>query len=429
MRKIPLLPADIYQVIDKSLLSSHDKLVLNMLYMPVIGNIAVMLYFKLRSELVSGSYISSEFSHNHLMTSMGLSLDNIKEARLKLEGIGLLKTYFLEGNINSYIYELYSPVSAKEFFSHPIFNVVLYNNVGKNEYNRLFESFKVPNISLKDYEDVTSDFDNVFKSSKYSEFEINNGEIISKNKLALSFSLDYDFDILVSNIPKNMFNEKCLNKATKELIINLAFLYEIDVIAMADLIKTSLNEKGNIDKELLRKNVRKYYEFNNDNRLPSLLFKSQPEYLKEPSGDNTNRGRIIKVFENHSPYEFLKAKYKGVKPTDRDMRILEMLLIELKLNPAVVNVLVDYCLKTNNNKLVKAYVETIAGQWKRSGIETASEAMSFAEKEYKKTFAKKDVSKKKTIIPAWFNGTIKENKNEEEEITEDFKSFIEEFRK
>ena len=68
-----------------------------------------------------------------------------------------------------------------------------------------------------------------------------------------------------------MFNEKCLNKSTRELIINLSFLYEIDPIAMADIIRASLTEKGNIDKEELRKNTRKFYQFNNDNRLPSLL--------------------------------------------------------------------------------------------------------------------------------------------------------------
>ena len=50
MKKVSLYPADVYQVIDKSLLSSSDKLVLNMLYMPIIGNIAVMLYFFLQTE-------------------------------------------------------------------------------------------------------------------------------------------------------------------------------------------------------------------------------------------------------------------------------------------------------------------------------------------------------------------------------------------
>ncbi len=425
MKNISLYPADIYQVIDKSLLSENDKLVLNMLYMPIIGNNAVMLYLKLQLE-ARNTYISCELTHHHLMTSMAMSLDNIKEARLRLEGIGLIKTYYLKGEVNSYIYELYSPVSASEFFSHPIFNVVLYNNVGKTEYNRLLDYFKQPHISLKDYEDITASFDNVFKSRNYTTLELTDEVVVSKNKLLLKYELDYDFDLLVSSIPKEMFNEKCLNKTMKELITNLSFLYEIDPVTMADIIVASLNEKGNIDKEELRKNTRKYYQLNNDNRLPSLIFKTQREYLKSASGDNSRRGRMIKVFENYSPYEFLKAKYKGAKPTDRDMKILENLLIDIKLNPAVVNVLIDYVLKTNNNKLVKAYIDTIAGQWKRSGIETANEAMLLAEKEHKKKY-KTEKSTKSKVIPSWFNENIASEETEEENL--EFKNFIEEFRK
>ena len=50
MKKVSLYPADIYQVVDKSLLSETDKLVLNMLYMPIIGSLAVVLYQKLQAE-------------------------------------------------------------------------------------------------------------------------------------------------------------------------------------------------------------------------------------------------------------------------------------------------------------------------------------------------------------------------------------------
>lgn len=430
MKKVSLYPTDVYQVIDKSLLSEHDKLILNMLYMPILGSTAISLYLKLQSEVSSSSYISSELTHHHLMTSMSSTLDNIKEARIRLEGIGLLKTYYMEGEFNYYIYELYSPVSANEFFSHPIFNVVLYNNVGKTEYNRLLNYFKLPSISLKDYEDITSSFDEVFKSSKYTMIELSADNIRNKNKLLLDYEFDYNFDVLVSSIPKNMFNEKCLNKINKELIINLSFLYEIDPVTMADLVRASLNEKGNIDRDKLRINCKKFYQFNNDNRLPSLLFKTQPEYLKEHESNNTKRNRIIKIFESMSPYEFLRSKYKGAKPTDRDMSILEMLLIDVKLNPAVVNVLIDYVLRTNNNKLVKSFIETIAGQWKRSGIETALEAMQMAEKEHKKKYknqSTKTIKQSKEIVPAWFNekidneGSIADN--------DEFKNFIEEFRK
>ena len=426
MKKVSLYPADIYQVIDKSLLSESDRLVLNMLYMPIIGSTAISLYLKLQSE-AKNTIISSELTHHHLMTSMGTTLDNLKEARLKLEGIGLLKTYFHDDEVNSYVYELYSPVSASEFFSHPIFNVVLYNNVGKTEYNRLLNSFKLPHLSLKDYEDITVSFDSVYKSRNYTLMEIDEGDVISKNKLLLKYELDFDFDLMVSSLPKEMFNEKCLNKSMRELIINLSFLYEIDPITMADIVRASLTEKGNIDKEELRRNTRKYYQFNNDNRLPSLLFKSQPEYLKSASGDNSRRGRIIKVFENHTPYEFLKAKYKGAKPTPRDMQILEELIQDVKLNPAVINVLIDFTLRTNNNKLVKSYIETIAGQWKRSGIETASEAMDIAEKEYKKQYNKVQ-SKKTKVVQSWYNKDIVSEESSKEE-DEEFKNFIEEFRK
>ena len=111
MKKVSLYPADVYQVVDRSLLNEQDRLVLNMLYMPIIGYTAIVLYLKLQSE-AKNTIITSELSHHHLMTSMSLTLDNIKEARLRLEGIGLLKTYYNEGEVNSYIYELYSPVSA-----------------------------------------------------------------------------------------------------------------------------------------------------------------------------------------------------------------------------------------------------------------------------------------------------------------------------
>ena len=194
---------------------------------------------------------------------------------------------------------------------------------------------------LKNYKDITVPFDMCFKSECFTPLELEEN-IIKKETLKLNYELDFDFDVIVKSIPKSIFNSKCLNKSMKELIINLGFLYELDPLTMADLIKTALNEKGCIEKETLRKNVRKYYQFNNNNRLPSLLFKSQPEYLKTPAGDNSMRGKIIQMFENINPVDFLRNKYQGVKPTNRDIKIIEMLIIDLEMPPAVVNVLLDF---------------------------------------------------------------------------------------
>lgn len=427
---VTLLPADIYQVVDKSLLNEFDKLVLSILYMPIIGNISVSLYLSLYNESKINSYISVELTHHHLTTNLGINLKELKEARMKLEGIGLLKTYYMEGSINSYIYELYSPISANEFFNHPIFNMVLYNNLGKEEYERVLNYFKIPSISLKGYTEITSPFDMTFKSKNYSNFELENVEIITKEKSKLNYYYDFDFDLLISSMPKNLFNIKTLNKVNKDLIRDLSFLYDLDPYSMSEIIKTSLTETGMINKEELRKNVRKYYQYNNSNKLPSLIFKSQPDYLMSPKGDNSPRGKMIKVFETISPYKFLKSKNNGVKPSERDMKILETLLVDFKLNPAVVNVLIDYVLRINNKKLVKNHIEAIASQWKRLSIETASEAMNQAEKEYKK-HKKSNVTKekieKKDILPSWFNKEIKKEELSDEEKRE-FEDLVKEFK-
>ena len=123
------------------------------------------------------------------------------------------------------------------------------------------------------------------------------------------------------------------------------------------------------------------------------------------------------MFETTSPYDFISSKYKNSNPTSSDLAIISYLLIDLNLKPGVVNVLIDYVLKINNNKLIKSFVEVIASQWSKSGIETVEDAMKIAEDEYKK---KKNVTvkvnKKSSITPDWFNKEIKEDIANEEEI-------------
>ena len=190
--------------------------------------------------------------------------------------------------------------------------------------------------------------------------------------------------MLISSIPSSMINDRCFSKEVKELINSLSFTYQLDTLAMQGLVRDSLNEKGMIDKNLLRKSCREYYQFEHAGDLPTVIYHKQPEYLKKPAGDRSKWAKMVYAFENLTPYQFLKAKYKGAEPTDRDKRLIENLLIDQKLNPGVVNVLIAYVLKINHEQLKKSYVETIAGQWKRLNIETVEDAMKVAEKEHKK---------------------------------------------
>ena len=431
MKELTILPADTYTVVNKTLMNEVDKSIISMLYQPIIGHTAVSLYLTFVNDLDKSMIMSDDYTHHHLMATMQLRLDDIVLAIEKLEATGLLKTYIKTGSINHYVYLLYSPLTANEFFSHPILNVVLYNNLGKDEYEKLQNFYKIPRLNLKDYQDVTKNFSSVFKTIP-GKSEITIPDIASRSSNNLVIENQIDFNLLISSIPKNMVNEKCFNKEAKELINALSFTYNIDDFTMQSLVRDSLNEKGLIDKNILRKSARNYYQYENDGSLPTIIYRTQPNYLKKPMGDSSKWAKMVYTFENTSPYKFLKAQYKGSNPTPRDLKLVESLLIDQKLNPGVVNVLISYVLKVNNQKLSKNYIETIAGQWKRLNIETVEDAMLITEKEHKKIKkmieSKKDSSKnnytknqnKKEVLPAWFDKELDKEQTsleEQEELT------------
>ncbi len=427
MKEYNLLPADIYTVVNKSIINNEDRKILNMLYQPLIGPLPIMLYFSLWSDLDKLEVIGKEYTHHHLVTNMHLSLKEIINARRKLEAIGLLKTYVKEDNINHYIYQLYSPLSASEFLNHPILNVVLYNNLGKKGYEEIINYFKLPKLNIGDYIDITEPFNKVFDSVPLTSYEVVNDDIRKYNKLKLNINSNFDFAFLLSSLPKSWDLEKMFTKEIKELIVNLSFIYDIDAMKMQHIIKGCLNERGTISKEELRKNCRNYYQFDNGGILPSIVDNTQPEYLRKPVGDTSNRAKMIYTFETISPSDLLCSKNNGSKPIRRDLRLVEDLIADYGLTPGVVNVLLDYTLKTNNNKLNRAFVETLAGQWKRLNIETVEDAMSLAEKEHKKYHKQNpknnDIIKKRDI-PEWFDKEIIKK-----EVTDEEKAKLEEMLK
>lgn len=426
-----LLPADTYIVVNKTIISIEDKKKITMLYQPIIGHTAVSLYFTLADDLEKREFMSSELTHHHLVSTMQLKLTDIIIAREKLEAVGLLKTFVKEENVNNYVYVLYSPLSISDFFSHPVLSVVLYNNLGKKEFDKLINYFKVPKINLKDYKDITASFSSVFTVTSGNIF-IDNDNVIKKNIGSINIDEKVDFDLLISSIPKSLVNEKCFNNDTRDLINALAFTYNIDDLNMQGLVRNSLNEKGLIDKNELINSARDFYQFDNAGKLPTMIYSKQPDYLKNPSGDTSNRAKIIYTFENLTPYDYLRSKYKTGEPTLRELQIIEDLMVKQKMKPGVVNVLISYVLKVNNNKFTRSYVEAVASQWCRLNVETVEDAMRVAEKEHKKTKKRleKDVVRtnktSKEELPSWFEKNIEkqeissEEKEELDNILKDF---------
>ena len=423
-----VFPADTYMVVNQTVLTEIDKKTIISLYEPIIRPIAVSLYLTLWSDLDKREMVSKDYTHHHLMTILKSSLGVIKEGRKSLEALGLLKSYIKKGeNISEFIYELYSPLSPYEFFNHPVLSVLLLNNIGENEYNNLVAFYKKHAVNKMGYEEITASMNSAFKA--VTPREANDETIRKQTKENISVNNVIDFDLLEVSLPKGMINPRTFNKKVKELINQLSFIYNIDTIKMSEILRLVIDELGMINKDKLREAARKNYEYNNNGSLPTLVFRSQPEHLKTPVGDNSNRAKMIYAFENTKPYDFLKIKNKGIKPTPRDLKLIEHLSLDFDLPVGVINVLIDYALMVNDGKLNQSYLETIASSWSRKGIKTVPEAMEIAEKGHKKVVKKVYENKnvKEVKAPAWM---FKENKSEEmsQAEIEELESMFEEFR-
>lgn len=415
-----VLPADTFVIVNKTVLQDERRVLVS-LYEPLIGAIAINLYNTLWTYLDHLEIISTEYTHNTLLNSMMISINEMVDARKKLEAVGLLKSYVKKGSVNSFVYELYSPMSAKEFINNPILNTALYNALGQSEYERRVEFFKTPTVNLKNYEDITVKFSDIFTWSSSSLRNIDIYNLKNKATRPLEIISKIDVNTILSLIPEEVLNHRSVTKDMRNYLITISFIYDYDNECMVELIRNSITDKHTIDKKLLRENANKYYQFENMGKLPSLIYKTQPEYLRSESGGVSKRMKMIHLFETTSPYDFINSKYKTGTPSTSDLNIIAYLLLDLDLKPGVVNVLVDYVLKINNNKLNKSFVDTIAAQWKKSNIETVEDAMNIAGEEFNKRNEKKtEVTRIRKQVevnkPSWFNQDIEENSATEEEI-------------
>ncbi len=411
-----VLPADTFVVVNKTSLYDERKILVN-LYEPLVGALAINLYHTLCTYLDQLELLSTEYTHNTLLNTMMISVGEMLDARTKLEAIGLLKTYVKKDSINHFIYEIYSPMSANEFLTNPVLNTALQNALGPTEYERRIACFQFPTINLTNYEDITAKFRDTFVWTNSSLREIEIYNLKDKAVRPLEIISKIDVSTIVSMISEELLNPRSITRETRDFLIRISSIYDYDNEEMAELIRNSVTEKRTIEKDKLRELALKYYQFENFGKVPNLIYKNQPEYLRTTKDGVSKKMQMIHVFETTSPHDFLASKYKTGSLAVSDIKIIAYLLDDLKLQPGVVNVLVDYVLRINNNKLTKGFVDAIAAQWKKSNIETVEDAMNIAKEEYRNR--KKDVSKKQEKVekkPSWYHQDIEENLATEEEI-------------
>ena len=389
-----VIPADQYMVSIDGPMNEGDEKVLTFLYQPLIGPRCISLYLTLYNQVETNRLSSEPVSHYYIMNLMDLSLAEIYEARQKLEAIGLLDTYVKKGeDFRFFLYELKPPLSPSQFFSDGLLNIYLYQKIGRDYYNRLKVFFADPKLELDGFEKVTKGFQDVFASST-SAYSLQQNSVEEREirfpdkKEAKPISVypeTFDFDLFMAGLHNNLISKSAITPKVKDVILKLAFLYGIDPIQMVNIVLGAVTEKNTVDIELLRKKARDWYKIEHYSTFPKLVDKVQsPLYYSNIDEPKTKEEKLIRYLEMTSPRELLSDLSEGSEPLASDLKLIEDIMIQQKLNPGVVNVLIQYCLLRTDMKLSRNFVEKIASHWARKKIRTVQEAMDLAKEEHRK---------------------------------------------
>ncbi|MFS0654617.1 replication initiation and membrane attachment family protein [Bacillus sp. 179-C3.3 HS] len=392
-----VLAVDPYVVKSASLLGDIDRQLITLLYQPLIGMSAFSLYMTLWGELEQNRMWGKPAPHRQLMVMLQTNLNDIFEERLKLEAIGLLRTYEQETEEGRlFTYELVPPLRPDEFFQDGMLNVLLYHRVEKAKYSQLRDYFSYPSVPAE-AKNISRSFEDVFHvlqpgERKMTE-EINQESsledgyeyvTVGSSQSAPLSDQSFDFDLLLAGMSDMMIPRKALTKQVKETIKKLAVVYGITPLQMQNLVAGACGPDQMISTEDLRKAARDWYQIEYSGDQPKLIDQKQPRHLRHDDlqGEaNTPDAKLIEKLNHISPREFLKDMADGVEPTYADLRIIEEIMLEQKLEPGVMNVLIYYTLLKTDMKLSKTYMQKIAAHWVRKKIKTVAAAMKIAKEE------------------------------------------------
>ena len=371
---------DYLEVSVNSLIADYDRLTLTNLYQPIVGYKAISVYFTLLSEF-DNQKINPIINHEVIFARTQMNAGEFVSARMRLEGIGLLKTFVsdLKG-MKLYQYELYAPETPQRFFNNALFYGLLMQTIGEVEANKLKKMYAVK--SQPEGKEITATFAEVYSPDYENPLfmkaaEDSSGDnIITRQsaKLATEFSYELFADALskISQIKVESFSTKDMKELER-----LASLYGVSEECVADAVQRHYNP-------LAEKEKRLDFEGINQTLAENISFRSLLKMNKKQlSGEvfsETDLGRKINILEKCTPKQYLSIIQNGSIPSASDISIVNDISMKYHLQNGVINAIVDYVVTVNDNILSRPLAEKIAGSVARQGITTAIDTMNYLKK-------------------------------------------------
>ena len=410
-----------FKLNNKCQLNSEDISSLTLLYLPLIGIDSFSLYTTLSSLNKNEEYFIKKLIN---ITNIP-TLKDLTNAFDKLEGIGLLKTYYHKDK--GYIFDVVNPLSEKEFLKEEILVTLLETQIGATE----IENLKNRNKDItKGYKEITKKLSDVYAVSiKQKSNVINN---LIKPNIVIENN-DFNYTLFKMLFDSTFIGEDVLNEESfKTMITKISFIYKLNEDEMKDIVFNSINNDKRCDYASLSKYARMSFQKKFKVDTPKLVTVKEDQYIQSIEDDVVIK--LCNDLESMSPSEVLE-QLSGMKPTPSELKICEDLCANTKLTIGAINFMLMYVSKEKNGELPSYnYFEKIASTWSRAKVKTAYDAIKYTEKKNSEKQEPKQTGsrgKKQAVVPDWYKGYEETLNNENtsapvnEEIKEIAKNLFE----
>lgn len=400
---------DFYETRKNDSYDSDDILKVRDLYLPLIGGKAFSLYAFLMSEKPNNMV-----THERMLGWLQLSVNEVYNAFLALEAVGLIKTLFQESpTANCFIYCIRSPLGPKDFLNEPLFSSLLRTYIGDDGY-KLIESKYLKSVQLPGFKDVSESYSNYFAG--VTEETILNNAKAKKAKL----ETNVDNSKLKESLKSFGINVSILTEEEMDKIGKYAVLYGYDSEGMASIVSSSLTN-GKVNFSILEKQCRASMKFDyivKDETTKSKI--STPSVLKTK----------IELMDDVSPRQFM-FYLQRVRPSVKDLKLINSLAFNLNLPNPLINAIIDYTLEKNDGVLTYSYCENLGTILMRKGAKNAKDAMEILNSlpSKKINYKKSEIEKEATPVVENKTEVRKEKPKDPDEpvlkTEEDIKKYLE----
>lgn len=416
-----LLPADGYQLRMKAVLPETYSASLTHLYQPLMGIRAVTLYQTLVNDYFLHHGTCEPQTHHMLMTLLDMPMDQLYEARLQLEAIGLIRTYQNVGEKNLYTYDLYAPFSPEAFFDDDMLSQLLYHQLGESRFKQMKDLFIKEEDMPDTMEEVTASFEAVFSTDNLTKHAVQPRKPAARPatdvKRGPSIEAEVvDFDWVRQSLKQRMLDpEVILTPRNQKLLESMAVLYSLTSPEIDKALLWAVSDEHELNPSEFKSACHDLFlarPKTADTKVMELVQKDSKQDSELDKQATTKQEQLIQILETISPKQLLEDISGNGTAAASDLKVIRDVMSEQGMAPGIMNVLVYYVLLKSDMKLSKAYMEKIAAHWARKKVSTVREAMELAKSSNQpwnsQNGTSQPASRRKTsgrpeVVPEWFD--------------------------